>query len=533
MKEKLELIKKNKTFIVIVGVFVIMAIVLIALNGKTYATPEEDTISITCPETAGAGEEIECNINATFSDVISKGVQAVYSITEGLTYVSFMQGDDWTPQSKKDTGFILTNLDGVTGLSKIGSVKFKIPNDAESNKKYIITLTDLRFTKYYNDQNSTVKLEDASAEIRVLSSINTLDSLSLSNGTIKETFNKDVTNYTAETTSESVKINYTKTDENSTVEGDIDTLNLHYGTNNYSIKVISEVGTEKVYNISIFRPYEFTTENYKYSKEDNYIYTKADTDSATILSNISLPNELSAKVENNKLIISYGEEKLLDINIVNINYSKYTVVDNTIYVGKNIEYSDFINSITLNGVKAKVYDTNNTEINSGSIQKDYKLKILLNNTELAEYTFNEEYLNMDESLIVDDTNKIIKRQKDGTTVDELTSNISTSGKISVKDKDGKALSKTDKLKTGDVVEVKLSSGTYKYKISVLGDINKDGKISVGDVGLLYRNLKGKAELALEQAAAGDIINDGSIKISDVAKLYRFIKNKIDTLETIS
>ncbi len=530
-----ELFESNKKTVFIAGVvLLVMMITLIIANGKSYASLQTNMVSINCPQTAAAGSEIECSISANIANITALSVNANYVLTEGLTYVnnSFVleNGSPWTIYAASANGFAIGSTSGVNGFSTLGKVKFTIPEQAQSNGIYKIELINVE----YSDSNyEMIELEDASTEIRILSDINTLDSLSLNGGTINETFNKDVTNYTAVANNETVTINYTKTDENSTVEGDTGTLTLHYGTNNYSITVISETNEEKIYNIGIFRPYEFSTDNYIYNKDNNYIYTKADTDSTTILSNITLPNELSAEIKNNKLVISYSEEELLNINILNINYGSYAVVDNIIYIGNNVQYSDFMNNITLNGVNAKVYDDQNNEVSSGTIHGSYKLIISYNSTSLGEYTFNEEYLELDESLIVDDTNKIIKRQVNGTTVEELTGNISTSGNVTIKNKNGQTLSSTDKLKTGDVVEVKLSSGTYRYTISVLGDINGDGNITVGDVSLLYRKLKGKVTLEEYQVAAGDILNDASIKINDVARLYRFMKGKLSDLEVKS
>ena len=148
---------------------------------------------------------------------------------------------------------------------------------------------------------------------------------------------------------------------------------------------------------------------------------------------------------------------------------------------------------------------------------------------LEEYEFSEEYLNINTTK--DDTNKILTRQEHDTTVETLLTKIDTSGTITVKDKDSKEeLDKTNIIKTGDTVEIALEEKTEIYTISVLGDINGDGKIDNGDVALLYNNLKGKKTFEKYQTFAGDIINDSSIKINDVARLYRFFKKRVDTLE---
>lgn len=136
---------------------------------------------------------------------------------------------------------------------------------------------------------------------------------------------------------------------------------------------------------------------------------------------------------------------------------------------------------------------------------------------------------------------MIKRLKVNTTYSELKEEISTSGTITIYNgKDNTKLNDSDKVKTGDILEVKLQDSTIKYTISVLGDISGsvsksgkvlgDGVIDVGDVGQLYRYLKGKTEFEDYQLSAGDILSDSSIKVNDVARLYRYIKGKNSTLE---
>ena len=136
---------------------------------------------------------------------------------------------------------------------------------------------------------------------------------------------------------------------------------------------------------------------------------------------------------------------------------------------------------------------------------------------------------------------MIKRLKVNTTYGELKGKIFTSGNITIKNgEDNSVLTDTDKVKTGDILEITLSKSTIQYIISVLGDVsgNKsssgkiigDGVVNVGDVGQLYRYLKGKAEFEDYQMAAGDILSDNIIKVNDVARLYRYIKGKNETLE---
>ena len=195
----------------------------------------------------------------------------------------------------------------------------------------------------------------------------------------------------------------------------------------------------------------------------------------------------------------------------------------------NVDYDTFVNSLELSGVTIKIFDNNNEEITTGTLTENDKLKVYYKEELLEEYEFSEEYLNINTTK--DDTNKILTRQEHDTTVEALLTKIDTSGTVTVKDKDSKEeLDKTNIIKTGDTVEIALEEKTEIYTISVLGDINGDGKIDNGDVALLYNNLKGKKTFEKYQTFSGDIINDSSIKINDVARLYRFFKKRVDTLE---
>lgn len=529
LKQLLELIMKNKKiFITILTILLVLVIVLvILLNKGTFAVEEDtDTLTITCPDTASGGQEIECSIvlnSVTFS---TQGLNASYNVTEGMEFVKFTAEDIWNVYANDSDGFVLVNFDGVTGSSLVGTVKYKIPETASSNEKYKVELVNATIG---DGDVTSITFENVYDEIRILSDVNTLDNITLSTGSLDEEFNGGINEHNATVDSEKVTINAIKTDDNSSVSGDIGEVTLHYGTNTFNIMVTSETGIQNTYTLNIYRPYNFSSNVYTYSKENNYIYTKTNVDSKTILSNLVLPTELTGDIKNNNLIISYGDEKLLEVKIINITSTKYTVLENIMYIESNLSYASLMNTITLNGVTASTYDEEGNLINSGVVIEGYKLKIFYNDTLLEEYTFDEEYLSID-NLNVDDANNIIRRIVLGTNYSELLSNITTTGTITVKDKDGNILNNNNTVKTGDVIEVKMASGTYSYTISVLGDLTGTGTATLGDVSLLYRYLKGKTELELYQIAAGDVINNGSIKVNDVSRIYRYYKGKITSME---
>ena len=67
--------------------------------------------------------------------------------------------------------------------------------------------------------------------------------------------------------------------------------------------------------------------------------------------------------------------------------------------------------------------------------------------------------------------------------------------------------------------------TQNAKIHLKGDINGDGKITIGDVNRANLQAKGKSKLTLYEFACADINGDGKITISDVNRANLHVKGK--------
>ena len=82
----------------------------------------------------------------------------------------------------------------------------------------------------------------------------TLDSLTVSKGTLTPAFNKNTLNYTVNVENDvtSIEVSATATDSNATVTG-IGTKELNTGDNTVTIKVTSESGSENTYTINVIR----------------------------------------------------------------------------------------------------------------------------------------------------------------------------------------------------------------------------------------------------------------------------------------
>lgn len=532
-------VKKNKILSGILFIGIVLLIFILAIKSNTYAVNDSDYVNIACPETANAGEFVSCTVSVNIASDDVRGFQANITYDDGITFDSFERDKSCTEDngcynSKFDSPLggpnaILFYRDGTgKGLYTIGTLKYKMPDTAKGGDEYSITFSDIVMAN--TNTEDVYKPENIVKKIRIPSDDNNIKGITLSSGNINEQISNDNTVYTANVDADTVNITIEKSNQYATVDGELENISLHYGTNDILFKVISETNIEKEYTIKIYRPYTFSTDVYSYDKVNNTMYTKSDVDDQVIITNLKLSKELSGNVTNNKLIISYGNEKLTEVNLINITNKKYSLSNSIAYIGKNVDYSKFMDNLVLNGgISVKIFDNSGNEITSGILTKDHKMKVYYNGNIIEEYSFSEEYLNI--KLNVDEKNNDITKISLGTTVTDLLSKIETSGSINIKDgKSGNPITNDSKIKTGDIIEIKMTDKTHTYRASVLGDITGTGNSAVGDVAMLYRYIKGKNKLESYESAAGDIVGDGQIKINDVGMLYRYVKGRIPTLE---
>ena len=98
--------------------------------------------------------------------------------------------------------------------------------------------------------------------------------------------------------------------------------------------------------------YDMTSSKYKINDDEKYIYTKNDTDSNTILSNIDF-QYINGKIEDNKLILYHDDVVEEEYKIINIS-------SNTYDLSKDYIYDNNFNKDNINVVNGSLEEKDNT-----------------------------------------------------------------------------------------------------------------------------------------------------------------------------
>ncbi len=286
--------------------------------------------------------------------------------------------------------------------------------------------------------------------------------------------------------------------------------------------LIKEVVDNKLiirYNDEIFESIDIVKiESNKYDLSKDYIYTgTSDLD----LNNINVINGQKI-VENNKLLIKYNDDLLKEYQVISINFGKYKTYDGLLVLPEEITYENLTNNITTNGVTYKIFNDGN-EITEGNINEGMIVKIYYDNEVMDEYEVTIEYLELDESLNIDNEVNIIEKLTRNLKLKDFISLINTSGSIEVRNNNNELLSDDSNIGTGSKLKITLSNRVVEYTLSVRGDVTGNGQAKMADVMKIATHIiEGNVISGDAFERAADITGDGKIKMNDVMKLATFI-----------
>lgn len=199
-------------------------------------------LTLKCPEVVSPGEVFECQVQ----EEQYIGIVATYSFADVFSYQSCDL--NWKNYYSGREGFSVGNVFSGDKLSL--NLKFQVGMDVLVNRDYMIGLSNIEGS---TSEYQYVLLDDISSQVRVVSDVNTLDDLKISEGRLSPGFQKNVTSYQAGVSGDSIVIEGFASDSNAKVEGDIGEQKLGCGINLFTIKVTSVRGNVREYHLYVTR----------------------------------------------------------------------------------------------------------------------------------------------------------------------------------------------------------------------------------------------------------------------------------------
>ena len=335
-----------------------IVVIILMMMVPMYVKAASLSATLSCPESANASSEVSCTLKAKSSGANLKGLGANFEISGG-TYSNFVLGSGWISYSLSSKGMSLQLNNPTQNEVTVGTLKVKMPSSGKAE----VNITNIVGTDpSYNTMNTS----NLSKSIRVKSTVNTLDSLTISGAKIE--FDKNKTTYDVTIDGASTTISAVKTDQYSILSG-TGTKTLKYGKNTYSITVTSESGSKKVYTVNVTRPDNRSTNN----------------------------NLASLKVSNgtinfNKATITYSVEVEAAVSKIKV---EGTLEDSTATFVKNYGPRDVTLNYGKNVIQIKVKAENESE-------KTYTINVTRkdsrsNNTNISEITLSSGEIKFDKN----------------------------------------------------------------------------------------------------------------------------------------
>lgn len=347
-----------------------------------------NALSISCPEVISPGEEFIVRVE----DDSYNGIKAKFNFSNNFIYQDILVNTPWKVHYDGVKGVVVGNVTNSDNLNM--EIKVKANMDLELNKEYTLGLIDIEGN---NNKYKSTDQDDLSCGIRVVSDINTLDSLVVDNVNLSPKFDKNVTVYKGITNSDSINIKVSASDKSATIDGDIGKKSLSVGVNAFVIKVTSPRGNKREYKLYITREVdkkssditlkslklssgkiEFDKNKFLYMVDVDYDIDKIDIE--------VIPNDSKARVEINKNDLLVVGENTINVKVIAEDGTSgtYVVVVNR----KNKPSSD----ATIKSLTIKNYDINfKSSINDYKLQIDNEDKLDVNvilNSDKAHYVIN-------------------------------------------------------------------------------------------------------------------------------------------------
>ena len=238
--------------------------------------------------------------------------------------------------------------------------------------------------------------------------------------------------------------------------------------------------------------------------------------------------------------ISNGTKKILPVSVkvskYNINYHSNTDEDNIITQSVTFNASDKLLENTFKNGYYKFSGWNTKPDGTGKTYSEQQEIInLINEDETIDLyaVWSIDGLIKTEVYGYDIENNLIYNIGVQTTVKEFIKNTSFNSNYhySLYNSKNNLIEDTDIITTGSYIQMIDNNGeNYKIYLSVRGDINNDGLISITDISRLFRYIvDDNYSIDLPNIKSSDVNDDNRVTITDLSKLFAYIMKNISKL----
>lgn len=128
-----------------------------------------------------------------------------------------------------------------------------------------------------------------------------------------------------------------------------------------------------------------------------------------------------------------------------------------------------------------------------------------------------------------DRGEYITGIKVNTTASSVINSIKNNGGTASISANGKNISGSEKLATGNIINIKANNESKTYRIVIAGDVNGDSKISAVDYVFVKNYIMNSSSLEGANKIAADVNNDGKISAVDYVNIKNYIMGSNSTL----
>ncbi len=335
----------------------LLSLIALLIPCKVFA---ESNVIINCNSNNIVNDILECSLIADVDDgVIYNKVEGSISASNASS-VSFINSQNFAGSIKNNHLTIQSNSE--VGSVTLGNIKINISNLIAETLE--IKMSNIKF---FNNDVEVSNVSSANSIVKVASTVNTLESLEVTNCNeckLSPSFDAENTVYTVTTNASSITIN-AKASSNAKLSGDgMGNLKLKEGRNSFQIIVTSESGDSKIYKIYVTRQVTKSSDNSlkKLSinngdiepvLSNNVTTYKANVDDSKVVISAVANDDKATIVGTGEQTLQYGENKFEVIVTAENGASKsYTLV---IIRNKEITEDDlFLGSLSIDGEDIKL-----------------------------------------------------------------------------------------------------------------------------------------------------------------------------------